>query len=31
LDGYDRQAQEFRFEMVYDCMDSPINGDLILA
>jgi pilus assembly protein CpaF len=31
LDGYDRQGQEFRFEMVYDCMDCSINGDLILA
>jgi DNA-binding transcriptional LysR family regulator len=31
LDGYDRQAQEFRFEMVYDSMDSSIKGDLILA
>jgi len=28
LDGYDRQAQEFRFEMVYGGADSFIKGDL---
>jgi pilus assembly protein CpaF len=27
LDGYDRQAQEFRFEMVFGGADSFIKGD----
>jgi len=31
LDGYDRQAQEFRFEMVYGGVDSSIKGELALA
>jgi pilus assembly protein CpaF len=31
LDGYDRQAQEFRFEMVYGGVDSSIKRELALA
>ena len=31
LDGYDRQAQEFRFEMVYGGLDSAIKGELAHA
>ena len=31
LDGYDRQTQEFRFEMVYGGVDSSIKRELTLA